>query len=478
MKKFNLKTLHIETRTFGTRTKGTRTFDPTTPGGFRFLGVVVFVFVAVLFSCTKGSGQEEKESPIPVHMTPVIMKETVEEVKGFGSLSYLKKFELVSPLDGILETLNIREGDRIVMGQIIGVLKNPQVTLAARRAEDAHSQALSALDLSLARLRDGELNAEARFLDNEKAQEELDQAKKALEEERRKSRNREALYEAGGLSDEAIREERFRLASAETQVLLLEKELQIRRVGLREEDLVNAGIPVPSARDELRKALVRFAASALRAEADAARATLKAASREMESCRLMETELTIKSPGSGIIGARYVEENERLRKDDRILTIMDTVSLYAVFPVPESEAPKLKKGLAARVTSGADESYEGKVDLISPQADNQSFTFLVRIFLELKEGSPLRPGMFARVCIPLESPRKITVIPEAALTAKRENSGRVFTVRGNVLSERNVVLGSPLGDEREIVSGLVPGEVVAVGPRAALREGVYVSAAE
>ena len=438
----------------------------------------LFCFVIILFSCTNNRKHEADESPLSVQMVPVTVRETAEEVNGFGSLSFLKKFELVSSLDGILQTLHFREGDRIGKDDVAVVLRNPQVTLAARRAEDAYSQARSALDLSLARLRDGEFSIEARLLENEKSLDELAQAKRILEEEKRKSQNREALYEAGGLSDEAIREERFRLASAETQVSIMEKELEIRRVGLRAEDLAAVGIPVPNEKEELQKALVYLATSALRAETAAARANLEAASREMESSRLMETELTIKSPGPGIVGARYVEEGERIKRDDGILTIMDTSALYAVFSVPESEAPRLKAGMAARISSGGEETYEGRVDLISPQADNQSFTFMVRILFVPGDESPLRPGMFARVRIPLENPKRITVIPEAALMSKRENAGKVFTVRGNVLSERNVVLGSLIGDEREIVSGLVPGEVVALGPRAALKEGLYVSAAE
>jgi len=438
----------------------------------------LLIFAGVVVSCSTNRLQEADEGPMPVRMVPVSVKETTEEVKGFGSLSFLKKFELVSSVDGVLEKLNFREGDRIVKEDIVGILNNPQVTLAARRAEDAYSQAHSALDLAEARLRDGEFNAEARLLDCEKSEEEFVQAKRVLEEEKRKSKNREALYEAGGLSDEAIREERFRITTAETQLLLLEKELEIRRVGLRKKDLTAAGIPVPREKGALTKALVRMATSALRAELAAARANLEAASREMESCLLMEKELNIKSPGAGIVGARFVEEGERLKRDDRILTILDTDSLYAIFPVPESEAPKLRKGMNALVVSGGDDDYEGQVDLISPQADNQSFTFLVRVLLKLTEGSPLRPGMFARVSIPLENSRKITVVPEAALAAKKENAGKVFTVRNNVLSERNVILGTLLGDEREVISGLVSGEVVVLGPSAVLKEGVYVAAAD
>ena len=453
----------------------------------RLFLIAPFLFL-VLLSCTNTSKQEAEEAPLPVRMVPVTLKETTEEVNGFGSLTYLKKIELLSPLDGILEILHFREGDSIATGDVVGVLNNPQVTLAARRAEDAYSQALSALDLSLARLRDGELNIEARLLENGKSRKELAQAKTILEEERRKSQNRETLYAAGGMSDEAIREERFRLASAETQVLLMEKELEIRRVGLRVQDLEAAGIPVPDVEKELQMAIVHIATSALRAEAAAARANLEAASREMESSRLMEAELTIKSPGAGIVGARYAEEGERIKREDRILTIIDTAALYAIFPVPESEAYRVKRGMSAYVSSGAGVSgldtsglstrYKGTVDLVSPQADSQSFTFLVRILFVPGEESPLRPGMFARVSIPLENPGRIMVIPEAALTAKRENTGRVFTVRGNTLSGRDVVLGSLRGDEREIFSGLVPGEVVALGAVASFKEGLYVSAAE
>jgi RND family efflux transporter MFP subunit len=440
--------------------------------------VMLIIFAPVLVSCGKSGNRNGDTSPVPVRMTPVTAREVAEEVKGFGSLSFLKKFELLSSVDGVLDVLHFREGDRIDKDDIVGVLRNPQITLAARRAEDAYSQALAAMDLASARLRDSELSAEARLLEIEKSQEELAQAERVLEEEKRKSRNREAMYVAGGLSDEAIREERFRLASAETQISFMEKELEVKRIGFRVEDLAAAGISVPAGKEDLRRAIVRMVTSAIRAEAAAARASLEAASREVESCRLMEEDLQIKSPGLGIVGARYVEEGERIKREDKILTILDTESLYAIFPIPESEAPKLNKGMSAIVASGGNESYEGIVDLVSPQADNQSFTFLVRILLVPREGSYLKPGMFAHVSIPMENPRKLTVIPEAALAAKKDNAGRVFTIQNNVLSERNVVLGSLLGDEREIISGLTPGEVVVLGPNPALKEGVYVSMAE
>jgi hypothetical protein len=64
---------------------------------------------------------------------------------------------------------------------------------------------------------------------------------------------------------------------------------------------------------------------------------------------------------------------------------------------------------------------------------------------------------------------------EAALRDKRENRGTVFTINGSTLSQRSVGLGRILGDEREISSGLAPGEVVVLRPDAALQDGIYVS---
>ena len=440
-----------------------------------FPGLLIFL---CFLSCANSQIPEIDESPLLVRMSPVLLRDNPDEVKGFGSLSFIKKFEVVSALEGVLETLYFREGDSIKQGDLVAVLYNPQVNLAARRAEDAYSQALAALDIAMVRLRDSSFQAEIRLLDNDKARDELNQAEIILEEERRKSLNREALYEAGGLSDEAIREERFRLASMEAQVSFMVRDLEIRRVGLREEDLINAGITVPLEKDELWQAFIYLATAGVRAEAAAARANLEAAAREMESSRLMERELRILSPGPGIVGARYAETGERIKRDDAIITILETESLYAVFTVPESEAHKLEKGMAAFVSSGGDEILQGQVDLVSPQADNQSFTFLVRVLLDPRDNNRLRPGMFARVSIPINSDKQIILIPEAALTARNDNSGKVFTVRHNLLSERDVIFGARRGEEREIISGLSPGEVVILNPSPLHKEGLYVASSE
>ena len=69
-----------------------------------------FISAFLIFSCSGKEAAVIEEQALPVRMSPVLTREKTEEVKGFGSLSFLKKFEVLSPLEGVIETLYFREG--------------------------------------------------------------------------------------------------------------------------------------------------------------------------------------------------------------------------------------------------------------------------------------------------------------------------------------------------------------------------------
>jgi RND family efflux transporter MFP subunit len=411
------------------------------------------------------------------------MKEQPNEISGTGTLSFLKKVDIAAPQDAVLGRLFFREGDLIRAGNLVAVLENPQIVLAVGRAENAYAQAEAALELARSRLMEGEFQAEAQILSLGKAVDELAQSRRNYGEMERKHQDQEILFAAGGISVETIRTGRFSLEAEAERLRLMEKELDIRRVGFRDEDLLAAGFPVPGDETERRRSLIRLATATLRAEYAAAGAQLEAAAKELESTRLAEAELLVRSPARGTVGARYFETGERLKREDKILSLIDMESLYAVFPVREAEALSLRKGMPARVyADGTGENYEGTVDLISPTADSQSFTFSVRVLLPPgviapRPGtSPLKPGMFVRVSVTLGPPRMVLTVPESSLVNKKDSRGTVFVINDRVLSEREVDFGVSLGEDREILSGLVPGEVVVVRPDTGLRDGTYVSA--
>jgi multidrug efflux pump subunit AcrA (membrane-fusion protein) len=402
-------------------------------------------------------------------------KEIPDEISGFGSLSFLAKVDIAAPQDGEIKKIFFREGDTVRQGQQALLLENPQIKLAVERAENNYAQALAARDLAAARLLDGEFQAEARLLSIEKAGAELDHAKRSWDEDRRKHLNQEALFEAGGLNTEAILAGRFMLDSEKERIFIMEKELEIRRVGCRDQDLTAAGMAIPADEADRRRLLVLLMTSSLRAELNAAAARLEAAEKELSSARLALEELGIRSPASGVIGARYFEEGERVKTGDKLLTLMDTASLYAIFPLREKDALRIEKGMSAAVcVDGTGEVREGAVDLVYPQADTQSLSFMVRVLLS-GSGGVLKPGMFVRVSVNAGPPKKTVTIPYASVFNRKEKEGSVFVISGGAVEQRKLVLGIVRGEEQEIISGLAAGEVVVLRPDADLREGTHVT---
>jgi RND family efflux transporter MFP subunit len=443
--------------------------------------ILILIQLTAVFclACAKAPGGKIYNEARKVRGVAAAVREVPEETSGFGSLSFLTKVDITAPQEAVIKRLYFREGDSVRQGEIIVLLENPQINLAVERAENNYSQAVAACNLSNSRLMEGLFNAEAQLLALKKAEAEIDVAKRRWEENKRKHQNQEILFEAGGIHTEAILVSRFSLDTEWEQIQLMEREIEIRRIGTRDQDLAKAGYAVPLGEDERVRAVVSLMTASLKAEKEAAYARLEATEKELSSARIALAELKIRCPAGGVVGARYLEEGERVRPQDKILSLIDTASLYAIFPVREKDALRIEKGMTAGVLiDGTGESLGGTVDLVYPQADSQSLSFLVRVLLSEtggeSEANKLKPGMFARVTVILGPPRKAVFIPESAVFNQKNNEGSIFIINGSVLAEKKVALGQSHGEEREI-TGVNAGSVVVTRPASDLREGMNVA---
>jgi RND family efflux transporter MFP subunit len=446
-----------------------------------------FIFQAALAFCILGSCGLDKgdagEGVREVRVVAAALRELPDEVSGFGVLSYVKKVDIAAAQEGVIARLYRREGEEVREGEVLALIENTQIKLAVDRAENACAQALAGTELARALLVEGEFQAEAQLRALEKAAGELAQVRRNYDEQERKHLDQETLFTAGGVSEENIRSSRFALEAAREELRLMEQEFNIRLIGFRDEDLLNAGLSVPGDPGERDRAFITLATMTARAELNAALAVLQGARKELESMRLAQSELRLVSPAPGVLGARYLEEGERVQRGDKLFTLMDSRSLYALFPVRESEAPRLKEGMDALIkVDGTGGSYAGTVDLVSPAADSQTFTFQVRVLISGEEQrraaeefpAPLKPGMFARVSVSLGEPRRLITLPETALAYAKDDEAAAFIVSGNQVSLRGLALGLSLGAEREIRSGLLHGELAVERPDTSLKDGEYV----
>ena len=444
----------------------------------KILLIIGLIFLSC-FACKNNANINDGTKNVRV--TSAVIREQPDEASGFGSLSFLTKVDITSPQDAVIKSLYFREGDYVRQKQIIILLENPQINLAVERSENNYSQALAARNLAASRLLEGVFQAEAQLLSLDKSSAELALARKKWEEDKRKHQNQEILFEAGGIHTEAILVGRFNLDSEWEQIQLMERDLEIRRIGCRDQDLVKAGIPIPLDASKKQDAFVSLITSSLKAELEAANARLEAAEKELTSANIALAELTIRCPASGIIGARYLEEGERVRPQDKILSLIDIASLYAIFPIREKDALRMEKGMTASVLiDGTGEIRDGVIDLIYPQADSQSLSFLVRVLLRNMSvtDNKLKPGMFTRVTVNLGPPKNAVFIPESSIFNQKNNEGSIFIVNGRSLTERKIIIGTIHGEECEITSGLNAGELVVLRPDPDLREGTNVSVLE
>ncbi|GAB1482966.1 efflux RND transporter periplasmic adaptor subunit [Treponema sp.] len=403
-----------------------------------------------------------------------------DEISAFGSLSYHKKIDITAPSDALVSSLPYREGQRVSSAALVAKLTNPQIDLAVLRAENTLAQAESAVDLSRARLQEGRCSTEARLLAIAKAEAEIAQARREEAEGKRKLEDQESLFQAGGLSEDAMQSLRFAFETQRERIDLMNRDLAIQRIGLRDEDLANSEFFASNVEalslEAKKQALINLSTQSLTAELRASQARSAAARTELVSAQHAAQELLVYAPASALVGARYIEEGERVRASDKLLTLIDSSSLYALVSVGEGVALRLQKGMQAQVivdgaaSEGSPATFKALVDLVSPLADSRSASFSVRLRL-LEPEAALKPGMFARATITLGSPRRGLVIPRTAIL----EGNRAFALVGSLVSERRLSLGAEYGEYQEVLSGLEQGELIIDKSDASLQEGEHVS---
>ena len=108
-----------------------------------------------------------------------------------------------------------------------------------------------------------------------------------------------------------------------------------------------------------------------------------------------------------------------------------------------------------------DISFSGKVHLIGPTVDTDSRT--VKVSIEIPNSKMLlRPGMFARVEVILDSQKDVVAVPSGAILRTKDGRKLVFVIIDEVAFLREVQAGKSNNDWVEIIQGIKNGEKVVV----------------
>lgn len=204
-------------------------------------------------------------------------------------------------------------------------------------------------------------------------------------------------------ADFEVAQERFAIA-----------ESQLRR----SENLLNAGV-ITEQEHESRN--LEFAN---------ARANLVRAQKSLELAQLRLDDVTIRSPMTGVVLERLVEEGtviqsaaQNVSGGTTLITIANLDVMQVRTLVDETDVGRIEAGMSAivQVDAHQDRTFQGRVEKIEPQATVQSnvVMFPVIVGLDNREGI-LKPGMSAEVTVLLAERPDALTLPNNAVIAFEE----------------------------------------------------------
>ena len=144
---------------------------------------------------------------------------------------------------------------------------------------------------------------------------------------------------------------------------------------------------------------------------------------------------TIVAPFDGYISKEHTEIGQWITKGGSVVEIVELTEVEIVLQILETQIAELRvrtsdaagmQTLDIAVDALGDEKFQGEIVAIVPKADYQSRTFPVKIRVPNRRSLHtntvmLKPGMFARVTLPIRSVKNAIMIPKDALVLDRRS---------------------------------------------------------
>jgi len=179
----------------------------------------------------------------------------------------------------------------------------------------------------------------------------------------------------------------------------------------------------------------------------------------------------IRSPLDGEVVEKHANVGEVVGPETSLFLVGELNRVWLLLDLYETDLPRVHAGLRARVVADAypDRPFEARVGLISSVVDTVSRAVKVRVEIPNRE-HVLKPGMFARAGLILDSKPGAIGIPHAAVQSL-EARDMVFVPAGvGRFQARPVRLGPPrAGAWVEVLEGLALGDTIVTSGAFALK---------
>jgi len=184
--------------------------------------------------------------------------------------------------------------------------------------------------------------------------------------------------------------------------------------------------------------------------------------REIAETGRIQKALPVRSPATGYVIKKNVEEGTYIRAGQTVFRIADLSRVWLEVHIYEFELPWIQKGQTASMTLPyvPGKTYTGQVTYVYPYLQPETRDMVVRLEFDNPDLT-LKPDMYADVLIHASLPEKAVTIPSEAVIRSGERNLVFVAGENNSFTPRELVLGLELDEGRVAVEkGLAPGDIV------------------
>jgi membrane fusion protein, multidrug efflux system len=187
----------------------------------------------------------------------------------------------------------------------------------------------------------------------------------------------------------------------------------------------------------------------------------------------------LRAPESGIVARRNAEPGATAIPGSPAILLVQTRTVLATAPVPETQVAGVKRGQAARIVVGAiGKTFAGTVRELGVVANPLTRTYTVKVAVANPEGA-LRIGMVAEVFLRQENPLLAVIVPPEAVRVDETGRPCVYIVgQDGRLRRQAVVVSGFLGEGTALANGVAAGDLVVTSGSPMLADGMFVKVAD
>jgi len=199
--------------------------------------------------------------------------------------------------------------------------------------------------------------------------------------------------------------------------------------------------------------------------------------------RMAEIDLAyaaIRAPYGGVIAERHVSLGNFVNVGDRIVTMVNDLSLEVEADIPESRLAGITPGRNVQIRFGKNKIQLASIRAVVPAEDGRTRTRTVRFVPHLNGvagNGILAANQTVTVDIPISEAKEMVTVHKDAVIVSGQ-SYFVFVIENRKAWRRDIKIGAASGDRFIVLSGLKPGEIVATHGNEKLKPGKKVKIRE